>query len=71
MSSKYKCYSKQEEDWKAPEIFEGNKKKSAGTITWQKENSCAGPWWEKGAKGILKMERRPNLLHRDTQRAVV
>lgn len=66
MSSKYKCHSKEGEELTALEILEGNKKKSAETITRQKEkpaeNSCAGPWWEKGRQGNSQMERIPDLF---------
>lgn len=61
MSSKYKCHSKEGEELTALEILEGNKKKLAETITWEKEkpaeSSRAGPWWEKGRQGNSQMER--------------
>lgn len=63
MSSKYKCYSKEGEDWTALEILEGNRKKAAETITRQKEkpaeNSCAGLGGRRGDKGILKWKEFP------------
>lgn len=71
MSSRYKYYSKQEEDWTALEILEGNKKEiSRDNHMAERKQLCRSLVGE-GSQGNSQMERTPNLLHHDTQRAVV